>query len=534
MATPILPEELKSWLRDGRELALFDVREPGLFGLSHLLFAVPLPYSRFEARLVVLAPRRSIRLVLVDGGEAEGLAVKAAARAEALGYEAVHTLAGGTAAWRAAGYELFAGVNVPSKTFGELVEHHHETPSITASELKARQDRGDALVILDGRPVAEYQRMTIPGSRCCPNGELAYRAQTMIPDPAATVVVNCAGRTRSIIGAQTLRELDIPNPVLALENGTQGWQLAGFELERGARRLYPSAPQDAAANVLRAKARDLAAVHQVPSVGTAEVNRWLGEAARTTYLLDVRTVEEFATGHGPGAVHAPGGQLVQATDHWVGVRGARLVLLDDVQIRAVMTARWLRALGHDAAVLKGGSEAWRQLAPPMRDASLDRELPVLAALDAEVLVAKRSQLDAPLLLDCRQSDAYGRAHAEGAIWMIRPAAAAALRAAGWRQGQVAVLIADDEIVARSLALDLGELGVTDLGLLSGGLSAWQAAGGPMVASPEVPSDDDSIDRLLFAHDRHEGNLEAARRYLEWEIGLVGQLDTDERANFRLG
>ena len=222
MATPISPRELKSWLRDGRELALFDVREHGLYGLGHLLFAVPLPYSRFEARLPALAPRRSVRVVLVDGGEAEGPAVKAAARAEAVGYEAVHVLAGGTAAWQAAGHQLFAGVNVPSKTFGELVEHHHQTPSITAPELKARQDRGDNLVILDGRPVAEYQRMTIPGSRCCPNGELAARAQAMIPDPVATVVVNCAGRTRSIIGAQTLRELDIPNPVLALENGTQG------------------------------------------------------------------------------------------------------------------------------------------------------------------------------------------------------------------------------------------------------------------------------------------------------------------------
>ncbi len=534
MATPVSPRELKTWLRDGRELALFDVREHGLFGLGHLLFAVPLPYSRFEARRPALAPRRSVRLVLVDGGEAEGPAVKAAARAKAVGYETVHVLAGGTAAWQATGHQLFAGVNVPSKTFGELVEHHHQTPSITATELKARQDRGDTLVILDGRPVAEYKRMTIPGSRCCPNGELAARAQAMIPDPAATVVVNCAGRTRSIIGAQTLRELDIPNPVFALENGTQGWQLAGLDLEHGARRFYPSAPQGATADSLRAKAHDLATVHQVPLVGSTEVNRWLGEAARTTCLLDVRTAEEFAAGHGPGAVHAPGGQLVQATDHWVGVRGARLVLLDDIQIRAVMTARWLRALGHDAAVLEGGSEAWQQLEPPRRDASADRGLPALAAMDAQVLVAKGSQAAGPLLVDCRHSDAFRAAHGEGAIWMIRPMAARALRAARWQPGQGVVLIADEEAVARSLALDLSEQGVADLSLLDGGLASWRAAGGPIVATPEVPGDDECIDRLRFAHDRHEGNLEAARRYLEWEIGLVGQLDDDERSNFRLG
>ena len=228
------------------------------------------------------------------------------------------------------------------------------------------------------------------------------------------------------------------------------------------------------------------------------------------------------------------GRLVQATDRWVGVRGARLVLLDDVQIRAVMAARWLRALGHDAAVLEAGSEAWQQLEPPRRDASTNRGLPALSAMDAEVLVAKRPQADGPLLVDCRHSDAYRAAHGEGAVWMIRPMAARALRAARWRKGQGVVLIADEETAARSLALDLSELGVADLSLLDGGLASWRAAGGPIVATPEVPGDDECIDWLRFVHDRHEGNLEAARRYLEWEIGLVGQLDADERSSFRLG
>ena len=81
---PVDAPTLKAWLSDGREIALLDVREHGQYGMGHLFFAVPLPYSRFELGLPGLAPNRSVRLVLCDGGD--GVAARAAARAAALGY----------------------------------------------------------------------------------------------------------------------------------------------------------------------------------------------------------------------------------------------------------------------------------------------------------------------------------------------------------------------------------------------------------------------------------------------------------------
>ena len=59
----------------------------------------------------------------------------------------------------------------------------------------------------------------------------------LAPDPDTLVVVNCAGRTRSIIGCQSLRNAGIPNRVVALKDGTMGWDLAGFECERGSDRV---------------------------------------------------------------------------------------------------------------------------------------------------------------------------------------------------------------------------------------------------------------------------------------------------------
>ena len=73
----------------------------------------------------------------------------------------------------------------------------------------------------------------------------------------------------------------------------------------------------------------------------------------------------------------------------------------------------------------------------------------------------------------------------------------------------------------------------DVRLLDGGHEAWRAAGLPVVATPDDPADADCIDFLFFTHGRHEGNAEAARQYLAWEIGLIAQLDAQERGVFRI-
>jgi len=520
--SPIDVPTLRGWLADGSEIAFFDVREHGQYGEGHPFFAVPLPYSRLELELERLAPRREVRVVLMDDGD--GVAERAAGRAHALGYRGVHVLAGGAPAWRAAGHTLFAGVNVPSKTFGELVEHACDTPRITADELVSMRARGEDFVIVDGRPWSEYTKMNIPGGLCCPNGELALRISAIAPDPATTVVVNCAGRTRSIIGAQTLRHFGVPNRVVALKDGTQGWFLAGHELERGASRRYP-APADSL-EAVQARARALAARFAVPSVDASEATALLNDPTRTTYLLDVRTEEEYAQGSLAGAVHAPGGQLVQATDQWVGVRGACILLVDGEGVRAPVIAMWLRQLGHDARVLEGGCATRLGHAPAASSAG--GALPVLETVSA-------AQAMGTPMIDLRPSMAYRRGHPAGAVWGIRPRIAEALAR---MQGAVdsprpLTLLAEEPEVARAAALDLLALGAGGVRLLEGGWRAWEASGLPVETTPDQPSDADCIDYLFFVHDRHEGNRAAALQYLAWETQLIGQLDPLELGSFRV-
>ncbi|MFM0290071.1 rhodanese-like domain-containing protein [Paraburkholderia megapolitana] len=523
----------RAWLNDAAEVAFFDVREAGQFGEAHPFFAVPLPYSRLELDAPRLAPRRTVRVVLIDGGEPDALAERAARRLVALGYTNVSVVEGGTAGWQAAGYTLFKGINVPSKTFGELVEHAYATPHLSADELARWEREGRTFALLDGRTLEEHTKMTIPGALSCPNGELPLRIDAFVNDATTPIVIHCAGRTRSIIGAEVLRSFGVTNPVIALENGTQGWALAGHALEHGSVRHEVVTNPVHASAVARERAAALARRFAIPALDVRTAQAWLDDPTRTTYAIDVRTAKEFAHDGLRGTVHAPGGQLLQATDQTIGVRGARVLLIDHDGVRAQVIATWLWQLGIDAALIDSRDAAVLNFGAD--DDAHVASVPKLESLDGDSL--RRLVADdgkPPLyLLDLRSSAAYRREHAAGAHWTIRPQLPQALASIGANARDTFLLFADTPAVAELAALDLREAGYTVLAVAADGIDAWRDAELPLEASPDRPTDDARIDYLFFVHDRHEGNLDAARAYLAWETGLIAQCAPDELAAFRI-
>ncbi|AEI81611.1 rhodanese-like protein (plasmid) [Cupriavidus necator N-1] len=519
---------LKGWLHDADEIALFDVREHGQYGEGHPFYAVPLPYSRLELDIGRLAPRTDARMVLADDGD--GVAQAAAAALARLGYTNLFVLDGGMPAWQAAGYALFAGVNVPSKTFGELAEHHYRTPRVTAQELAAMQAGANAPVVLDGRPTGEFRKMNIPGAISCPNGELAYRLRDLVPDSTTPIVINCAGRTRSIIGAQSLINFGVSNPVYALENGTQGWYLNDFTLEHGGTARYPENASPRELDAARNAAQALAARFDVPRIAAAQAIAWLADRSRTTFLCDVRTPEEYATQTLPGAQHTPGGQLMQATDQYVGVRRARLVLFDAEGVRAIVVASWLRQMGHDAVVLDGGLQAG--LAAGVKAAHGPAYQVTTPAIINVAQLAAGMATQSMLALDLRGSMTYRAGQIAGSYWSTRARLAQDLRGVPHDTTLVLIGDADGDDPADLAFADLHTLGYRDVRRLHGGFGAWRDAGHAVSRGAQTLPDARCIDYLFFVHDRHDGNKAAARQYLAWETGLIGQLDAQELATFR--
>ncbi len=530
MSRAVSSAALRELLLANTELALLDVREQGVHYQGHPFFACSLPLSRLELMAGDLLPRRSAPLVLLDGC-GEGLAERAAAKLAGLGYTDIAILEGGCAGWTAAGGELFSGVNVPSKAFGEFVEHHYDTPRVPPQEIRRLIDSGRKLVILDSRPFEEYHRMNIPGGIDAPGAELVYRVHDIAPDPDTLVVVNCAGRTRSIIGCQSLRNAGIPNEVVALKDGTMGWELAGYRCERGSIAVAP-APGPSGEQQARAAAQRVARRFEVKFATRAQVEVWRRDPERSLYLLDVRTRQEFEQLHIAGSRHAPGGQLVQATDEFVAVRGARIVLIDPVRVRSVMTASWLNQMGWSEAYVlepegQNGFAGWTLKSGPRKP--VPAGFKPWRSLSAGELARKQAE-GGVCVLDLATSLRFREGHVPGAWWAVRSRlgeAHAKLAAA-----RLMVLTSEDGILAHLAAAEAQALWPdAQVRVLDGGNAAWFAASLPEDAG--IDNATTALDDVWYKPYDHARDYEKhARAYLSWEVALVDQIKRDPTIRFR--
>ena len=521
-------QQVRSALLARREVAILDVREEAIFAKSHPLFAANLSLSKLEMEVYQRIPRRNTFIVVYDDGE--GLALKAAKKLIQLGYSEVNLLEGGLAGWKEAGGELFIDVNAPSKAFGELVESKRHTPMLSAEEVQTLIDKKANVVIVDARRFDEYNTMNIPGSISVPGAELVLRIRELAPNPETKVIVNCAGRTRSIIGTQSLINAGIPNQVVALRNGTIGWTLAGQSLEHGQSRQFGEVSPENQKKAI-SDSRKVAEKAGVEWTDLDAVKHWLTDKNRTTYLFDVRTPEEFVQGHLPLFRSAPGGQLVQETDHYASVRGARIVLADDQKVRANMTASWLAQMGWEVFIVKDVKQ--EQFAEKGFASDVSPAFPVVKegkAISAATLQNWLKNNIEVIVVDLSASKLFRQKHIPGAWFAIRSDFEKAI--GNLPKAGKYVLTSADGILAKYALDEFQALTKSEVYVLEGGNKAWADQGNALekkadelhFASPE-------IDRYKRPYEGTNNAKEAMEAYLEWEYGLVDQLRKDGTHGF---
>ena len=531
MATPISPAQLQELFDGSTPFALIDVREPGEYNASHIPGSSLIPRRMLEFDLAAAVPHPSTMVALCDD---DGRRVaRAVETVEQMGYSNVAWLDGGVNRWMSLDHPTEWGVNVPSKDFGEKMEVVHHVPEIDAIELHARMERGDKMVILDTRTPEEYRRFCIPGGQSVPGGELALRITDITADldPDTTVVVNCAGRTRSIIGTRVLQRMGLAREVVGLKNGTSGWVLAGYELESGADRDRLPGVSESGRAAAEAYADRCAAEDGVRFVGVAGLDELVDRShGESVYFIDVRTHEEYDQGRIPGFRWFPGGQCVQRSDDVAVVKNAPIVFCCDGKARATLAASWYRQLGYEEVyALDGGIGAWVAAGRP-----LESGFSVGALFDGSISGAGEPQL----LADARKSIAtvsarelhgdesavvlyvdtsrdFSRGHVPGARWVPR----------GWLEWQVAdyapstdarvVVTCGDGRQSLLAAATLTEMGYSDVAALDGGMTAWRAAGLPLeeglAGVMRTPAD------IVFSGpDRTYADMQ---HYLRWETEL---------------
>ena len=530
-ATALSSDEVRKHIlaRNKEELAIIDVRKSGCFSRGHLLWATSIPFGDLETKTADLLPRYSVPIILCSEDlKDESLVCRSAEKLCEFGYSNLFYLRGGVKSWKESGFEVFSGVNVPSKAFGEFIEKVHKTPSIGPQNLKKMMDNGKDFLILDSRPTDEYQNMSIPSGINCPGAELVLRIHDLAPDPGTPVIVNCAGRTRSIIGCQSLKNAQIPNPVFALENGTMGWHLAGFGLESGARQFYGEVSAEGYRKAQEAVVK-IAKQYGITKVDWETVKKWKGEENRSTFLLDVRQPKEFESGHIKTSISAPGGQLIQATDQYIGILGARVILVDDLDVRAIMTATWLRQMGwHDVFVLDRTSYKELEIQgkhSPKTHGLDSASCKFIDARKLKVLLEKKSVS----LVDLAISSKYIAGHIPSAHYATREGLPEKLNF--FQKQSEVVLTSPSGQQALLASSDLRKMGV-ETKVLSGGTKAWEACGFEIETGLtrcfEEPAD------IWQPPYELEGDPDfAMREYLSWEIRLVEQIRLDGTTDFQI-
>lgn len=511
-------QDLAALMASDRLYAVFDVRERGEFNECQIPNASSLPRSQIEFRIAELVPDRRVPIVLYGDGHVR--APLAAATLLRLGYEQVSILQEGLGAWQKEGRPTISGVNVPSKAFGEKIHHDQAVPDLTPQELNELKNRAAELLILDMRTPEEYGRFCIPGGINVPGGDLILWAEEL-KGKEAPIVVNCAGRTRSIIGTAGLRRLGLTN-VRALRNGTMGWVLAGFELETKPQRSAPPAPQASRESAV-GLARRIAQEEHICFISPDELVRWPGAKEAMHYLIDVRSEGEFESGHIPGALSVPGGQAVQRADDFVAVRNAPIVFISYRSARAVMTAYWYRQMGFPKVlVLEGGLEAWSEQGGAIENGTVVNEPLGLAASKAQTHAIDAHALDRKLressiaIFDVGSSLEFEAAHLPGAQWLSRGWIEPRMPELFSDRDQAIVLTCPDGRQSTLAARTLGEMGYRDVAVLAGGVRAWSAAGLRIeqgLTGCLTPTNDVVLSPSI------RGTKEDMQRYLDWEVKL---------------
>ena len=516
---------VRNKLLNKEEIAFLDVREEDPHAQEHPLFAANLPLSRIEIDAFAKLPKKDVSIVTLDDGE--GSAQLAAQRLINLGYTDVSVFAGGVQGWKTAGGEVFKDVNVPSKSFGEFVESKRHTPSLSAQEVKQLIDNKEDVVVVDVRRFDEYNTMSIPTGISVPGAELVLRLPELAPNPKTKIIVNCAGRTRSIIGTQSLINAGIPNEVNALRNGTIGWTLAGQELDKGQSRKFQEV-SDHTRNEAAVRARSVADRAGVKRASLSDVQTWQAQSDRTTYFFDTRTPDEYEAGHLPGFRSVPGGQLVQETEMVAPVRGARVVLVDPSGggVRANMPASWLAQMAWDIYVLDGVNASdltekgiWKAPLPA---------LPTIESVDAATVSNWLKSDSNTIAIDFSTHANYVKGHVPGSWYALRSQMAEAMKKIP--QVDRYVITSTPAELSLFAAQEVQALTEAEVLVLEGGNTAWVKAGFELEKGPSHLASP-PLDRYKRPYEGTSVDPAAMQAYLDWEFGLVEQLGKDGTHHF---
>lgn len=521
--TSLTPDDLVQRLESGAEIAILDVRERGAAAADGtLLLAASVPLSELELRVSRFIPRLSTPIVVVGDGTS-ALAEVAVSVLVRIGYTDVSVLAGGAPGWAESGRELYTSVQALGQSFGEFLERAEHTPHATVIEVQNLVASGADVLFLDSRPIDEFTAHSLPQGISAPGAEIVARGLDLISSPETVVVVNCAGRTRSIVGAQALINAGVTNRVVALEGGTMSWSLEGHSLAHGLDRQAPPAASPTGQRHTEAATR-LFERFNIGRIDWAGTRRLQSNPDSTTYLIDVRTPQEYEADHVDGSISAPSWDIAPWVFRHLATLNAEVVVVDNAGgLRAGLTGSWLVQLGWTSVSVLLIDEV------PADARTSGAEPTAFSGTGIGGILIEPNELHSGdyTVIDLARSDIHASGHIPGAFFATR--STLALASAPIPGSNPIALTSPDGLLAQLVAGELAETTERPVVALRGGTQAWEKSG--LALESELSQAIGAVDDLALSPWQQEDKHAAFREYLRWEVDLVEQLDRDVTTPF---
>jgi rhodanese-related sulfurtransferase len=222
-------------------------------------------------------------------------------------------------------------------------------------------------------------------------------------------------------------------------------------------------------------------------------------------------------------------------DKYAATSNARVVLLDDYMVRALMTASWMvQADWPETYVLAKPFEGTSLVSGDYKPVvpGVDQiKLPRIESAELNVLL----QAKKVTVIDVADSLSYKRGHIPGAWFAIRSRLEESLKV--FPQSSGFVVTGDDSALVALSAGDLAKISGKSVSILEGGNAAWRKAKLPLTAGFEnLATKTDDIFRQPFLWGQFEPMSpefkQAANAYFEWELQLPEQLERARESNFK--
>jgi hydroxyacylglutathione hydrolase len=198
-------------------------------------------------------------------------------------------------------------------------------------------------------------------------------------------------------------------------------------------------------------------------------------------VVDIRDYTAFGGAHVPGAYNLDLAMNFSTFSGWVLPPDRPFLLVGSTEEEIKRATTQLRRVGLDETVgyLEGGIHAWASCGLPLEH---------LPHISVQELKTKLEQKEDIVVLDVRSQTEWDEAHIEGAVHI--PSPDVRIRYEEVDSKRFVVLLCNTAHRSSMAASILKQKGFTNLSVVTGGMTAWQAAGYsekcPICEAPHLP------------------------------------------------